>query len=650
MTDLRLAMNELTFDRMVELGRSLIPTLAPGWTDHNAHDPGIMLMELMAWIAEAQMYSIGRMRTDERRAYAKLVGVEAHGPQASQGLVWPYAGNGTKNAPAMSWMAGRVIAAATEASPDRPDAPVFYVSSAVQLTTAQLVRVETRFATGFSHDWTRVNAQESATYMPFGDAPAAGDRLVLIFELDAAEVPTVDAPLSLGFEVVNDVAAAAGTMMRPRALRVSLTDANGERDLDLITDTTLGLLRAGVLLLPTGGIVPVPPPAGITEKPTFAITLRSATGGFARPPRVRRIGANVVPVTESHQVVENVLNSLEVPMPGLQFTLAEEGLEYLQTATAVTVSVAEDGVWTPWSLTDDLSLSGPGDRNFEFDVASRTLTFGNGVNGRLVPEDSELQFTYRVNGGSSGNLPSGVSWSIHGLAGPFGVNREITSGGQDDQDLAALQTLARQRTRHTRPLVTTSDVEQMALSFLDLGVKRALELPPDAGARRTRGSRILLVVGPHDDDGIAATMSSGESREFLDAVRSRIAPLVPVGQRFDVMGAQYVPVRITASLVAVRNTDPKTVQDNALKELTRRLAVVTDNGLQEWQFGRGVTLTAVKGWLRRVDGVARVMSASLFGGSATTPVDVVSLRRTELPMLQIAPQDITVLRPDGSAK
>ena len=166
MNDLLLPMNELTFDELVEMGRSLIPTLAPAWTDHNVHDPGIMLIELLAWIAEAQMYSTSRMRRDERRAYAKLLGVEAHGPQAAQGLIWPFAGSGVKNAPAPSWSAGRVIPAATLVTPDRPDAPVFYTSSDVQLTTARLVRVETHFASGLSHDWTRANTQESATFMP----------------------------------------------------------------------------------------------------------------------------------------------------------------------------------------------------------------------------------------------------------------------------------------------------------------------------------------------------------------------------------------------------------------------------------------------------------------------------------------------------
>ena len=55
MSDLRLDLDTVDFNDLVELGRSMIPTVAPGWTDHNVHDPGITLMELVSWIADAQV-------------------------------------------------------------------------------------------------------------------------------------------------------------------------------------------------------------------------------------------------------------------------------------------------------------------------------------------------------------------------------------------------------------------------------------------------------------------------------------------------------------------------------------------------------------------------------------------------------------------
>src|SRR5882762_8362341 len=77
------------FDALVEIGRSKLPSLAPGWTDYNAHDPGITILELLASVTEAQLYSLSRMRRDERLAYAAYFGVTPEGPSPSRGLLWP---------------------------------------------------------------------------------------------------------------------------------------------------------------------------------------------------------------------------------------------------------------------------------------------------------------------------------------------------------------------------------------------------------------------------------------------------------------------------------------------------------------------------------------------------------------------------------
>jgi predicted phage baseplate assembly protein len=76
------------YDDLVELGRAQLPALAPEWTDHNAHDPGITLLELLAWVTEAQLYSVAHTRRDERRAYATLMGIVPHGTRPGRGLLW----------------------------------------------------------------------------------------------------------------------------------------------------------------------------------------------------------------------------------------------------------------------------------------------------------------------------------------------------------------------------------------------------------------------------------------------------------------------------------------------------------------------------------------------------------------------------------
>lgn len=49
------------FDDLVAEMRAMIPQLAPEWTNHNASDPGIALMELVAWVVEANLYRANRI-------------------------------------------------------------------------------------------------------------------------------------------------------------------------------------------------------------------------------------------------------------------------------------------------------------------------------------------------------------------------------------------------------------------------------------------------------------------------------------------------------------------------------------------------------------------------------------------------------------
>lgn len=57
-------LDDLQYEALVKEARSLIPTLSATWTDHNPSDPGIMLIELFAWLSELVGYRLNQV-TDE---------------------------------------------------------------------------------------------------------------------------------------------------------------------------------------------------------------------------------------------------------------------------------------------------------------------------------------------------------------------------------------------------------------------------------------------------------------------------------------------------------------------------------------------------------------------------------------------------------
>ncbi len=49
------------FDDLVSEMRAMIPLLAPEWTNHNLSDPGITLLELLAWVSGENLYRANRI-------------------------------------------------------------------------------------------------------------------------------------------------------------------------------------------------------------------------------------------------------------------------------------------------------------------------------------------------------------------------------------------------------------------------------------------------------------------------------------------------------------------------------------------------------------------------------------------------------------
>ena len=45
-------LDDHTYAELVDEARASIPVLYPAWTDHNPSDPGMTLVELLAWLAE----------------------------------------------------------------------------------------------------------------------------------------------------------------------------------------------------------------------------------------------------------------------------------------------------------------------------------------------------------------------------------------------------------------------------------------------------------------------------------------------------------------------------------------------------------------------------------------------------------------------
>jgi hypothetical protein len=72
---------------LVDEGRALIPRYAPTWTDQNVSDPGITLIELLAWLVEQEIFRVNRVPARHRRKLLALAGFTPRPPRAAHAAV-----------------------------------------------------------------------------------------------------------------------------------------------------------------------------------------------------------------------------------------------------------------------------------------------------------------------------------------------------------------------------------------------------------------------------------------------------------------------------------------------------------------------------------------------------------------------------------
>ncbi|MFZ2162579.1 MAG: putative baseplate assembly protein [Sideroxyarcus sp.] len=175
-------LDRLTYDELVSEARSSLPSLAPGWTDYNAHDPGITLIELFAWLSEGASYRLDNIPDESCRAFLRLAGVEQRQAQVAETM-----------------LAFKPVAAALSlpngVCVQSQDGEVKFQAIAELFVSAARLQAVLSCAGSAFEDLTVRNAPAATGYLPLGKYPKPGDALYLGFDEILAPENTV---VSLG--------------------------------------------------------------------------------------------------------------------------------------------------------------------------------------------------------------------------------------------------------------------------------------------------------------------------------------------------------------------------------------------------------------------------------------------------------------------
>lgn len=563
-------LDTIDFDALFTEGRGLIPRYAPAWTDHNIHDPGITILDLVAWIIDQEVYRIGFVGGSHLAAFAALLGVKPEVAVPARGLLWPTA---------RVKAATNVAMGATATAASKPDM-IFEVAAAATLSDARIEHV----------DLVRADRTQVSTTLDRLDGAyvvlEAGDRLMI--DLDrplAAQAVQV----TLGVEVAGNVPDPGPHTYPWGPIAFDYRIGNGEwQRLDIVRDDTLALARTGVVVLAA--------PGGLGASAT--LRLDTSGGFFPRAPKLARLALNVLPVRQIETSPKATLG-YGTGQPDQTVPLDLGGL---LAAPKLRVMTAED----EWGAVSDLAGSGPADRHYVANTLANVLRFGNGINGRVVPPDAQIVVgPFARTQGAAGNLRKGMQWTVAGIPGLFGGNPAAMTGGSDawnrDTLIDALRTRAARRT----VMLTDADMRAAVLALPGFAVGRVdivSRFSPLLPGRDICAARTLVV---YPDSTVPA------SDLYLDAVAQAIAPNRVLGERLAVIAATPVTINLVATILIDGSNEAATRAATEARLRARLGKLSVDPAIAPWPLGRPVTVGEIEALIGGAKGVLAVITLTI---------------------------------------
>ena len=130
-------LDDRRFDDIVEEAKQRIQERCPKWTDFNPSDPGMMLVELMAWMTETTLFRLNRVPDKNFVKFLELMGVSLTPAQPAKTCVVLTMAEGMKEENIGAVPVGTTVLCRGEQGENIP----FCTTHHLNLTTARIVKI-----------------------------------------------------------------------------------------------------------------------------------------------------------------------------------------------------------------------------------------------------------------------------------------------------------------------------------------------------------------------------------------------------------------------------------------------------------------------------------------------------------------------------
>lgn len=363
---------------------------------------------------------------------------------------------------------------------------------------------------------------------------------------------------------------------------------------------------------PASATLTVSIPAGVTEIITIRRGDAFASKGQRDKPSVRfeytrelpltidpvanRQSPVGIPVEEGRLIKEEILGT----SPGTanqRYTLTHaklilRSLGQGQTVNRDIILITELGqVRDEWTLQESLAFSREGQKDFAIEVDEEdraTVMFGDGVLGAIPAPGSIIKASYRVGGGSQGNVTPNTIQTIIDVPDLARLGAQVTNpgpatGGAERESIEHAVSHAPQVFRSRKRAVTAQDYEALALDFK--GVGKVL-------AEGTSWNVVTLFVAPAGGGHVSDVLKANLLAYFEDKR--------PISTIIEIEDVDYVPIYVTAQVGVKSYYNGDDVKEQVQQAVSKLLA------FENVDFQQTVYLSKFYEAIEAIDGVAFV--------------------------------------------
>ena len=614
-----------TFDEIMEAARNTIVSTFPEWTDFNAHDPGITMLETFAWMKESRQYYLNKIGTANILKYLKLLGISRQHKTAAYADVTVLCGEDLVVPSGAKFYAGGLC---------------FETAERTFVPAAKIICCIARYG----EEKRVINSGElsfggSLGLRPFGlDTPENGE-FHIGFDNPLPIGETVGLYINAGYDggIPRNPITDAEDFIPLVDMKAEYYGKNGWSEAEIIKDTSFGFITPGKIsiVIPEemrdlaleetkafwirfkiiGGeydtqpliesiefnftelrqrdtrseihdFVPSKSYTVTTELAALGNTtvfLRSTDGTFTCVENYERkmsedgsviysgigdIGGDLVRIVNTApDFFKKSIIGIGTGLPFQEYDLECLDIEY-ESFRIMTQIPDSDKKYVEWTKVPDFAGSGPADLHYVFESDTGIVRFGSCTHG-AAPEGMIIIIGYAVTAGLGGNVSANkinrLGTSADGIIDV--INKRPAYGGSDEETIDDCQKRIHKILNSTETVVTAEDIEKRIMKTGGLRIENCRVIGSSNTKDAKKDTVITVVVQPYSTDGRGVLSERCKENILRQIERFRM-----LGTRIDVVSPQYTDIGVYADVgISFRSSGARAAIESAVREYFLRI-------------------------------------------------------------------------------